>query len=252
MPNLIMNDPADRLELAYLHPDGDAGQIKNLAETAQEIVSGVSCRAAVVHAADLWRLMPLLEGTAVRPAVVIDFPDGLGGFRAKKDQARFAMQCGVKEADVVVNLRQVLARDKHTVIAECRAVREYIPDVKLIAQIPYLWKENPHSVFWLIDLLPQAGVYCLKDWTGKRNFSSAANVGYSIEERLYYTRFIASYLEGKTRAGGTLAVDGKPILLKIAGEVDAKNAPLFIRAGADFLGVSYDKARAVREALVLL
>lgn len=249
MPHLKVNDPAERLELAYLYPDGDTEELKNLAQAAKEIAPGIACRAVVVHAGDLQYVMPLLKGTTVRPVVVIDFPDGLGGLRAKKDQARFAAQCGVKEADVVVNLRQVLARDKQAILAECLAVREYISRLKLITQIPYLWKVNFNHVFWLINLLPEVGVYCLKDWTGKRNFSSATAAAYSFDERFSYTASIAAYLESKTSHGGLL-VDGKSPLLKIAGEVNETNARAFVDAGADFLGVSYGKAKAIREALL--
>lgn len=240
MPNLRVKDPAERLELAYLYPDGDTQELKNLIAVAKEIAPGVSCRAVVVHAGDLQYVVPLLKGTTVRPVVVIDFPDGLGGLRAKKDQARLASQCGVTEADVVVNLRQVSARDKQAIIRECLTVREYIPNIKLIAQIPYLWTVNPHAVFWLIDFLPKAGVYCLKDWTGKRNFSPSAKVDFSTLMRLHYMVFLVNYMRLYT-----------PLLrLKIAGEVNAENARAFVDAEADFLGVSYDKAKAVREALL--
>lgn len=240
MPYLKVNDPAERLELAYLYPDGGTEELKNLAAAAKEVVSGVSCRAVVVHAGDLQYVMPLLKGTTVRPVVVVDFPDGLGGLRAKKDQARFAAQCGVKEADVVVNLRYVAVRDKQAIIRECEIVREYIPEIKLIAQIPYLWAANRHAIFWLIDFLSEAGVYCLKDWTGKRNFSPAAQVDFSTDTRLYYTAYIANYTAHYLPS----------LRLKIAGEVNEINARAFKDTGADFLGVSYGKAKAIREALL--
>lgn len=240
MPNLIVDDPAERLELAYLYPDGGVDELKNLATIAKEIAPGASCRAVVVHAGDLQYVVPLLKGTTVRPVVVIDFPDGLGGLRAKKDQARFAAQCGVKEADVVVNLRYIARRDKQAIIRECEIVREYIPEIKLIAQIPYLWTANRHAIFWLIDFLPEAGVYCLKDWTGKRNFSPAVQVDFSTDTRLYYTAFIANYT----------AYHLPSLRLKIAGEINETSARAFVDAGADFLGVSYGKAKAIREALL--
>lgn len=240
MPNLQVNDPAERLELAYLYPDGGVEELKNLATIAKEVAPGVSCRAVVVHGGDLQYVVPLLKGTTVRPVMVIDFPDGLGGLRAKKDQARFAAQCGVTEVDVVVNLRHIAAHNKQAIIRECEIVREYIPEIKLIAQIPYLWAADRYAIFWLIDFLPEARVCCLKDWTGKRNFSPVARVDFSVATRLCYTAFIANYM----------AYHLPSFRLKIAGEVNEINARAFIDAGADFLGVSYGKAKAVREVLL--
>lgn len=239
MPYLEVKDPAERLELAYLYPDGDVRELENLVAVAKEIVPGVSCRAVVVQGGDLGYVLPLLKGTTVRPVVVIDFPDGLGGLHAKRDQARFAAQCGVREADVVVNLRHVAARDKEAIMRECIEVRKFnIPNIKLIVQIPYLCTTDRFAIPWLIDFLPDAGVYCLKDWTGKRNFSPAVNVDFSMSTRFYYASAIATYIRSL------------PLRLKIAGEIDATNACALVDAGADFLGVSYGKAKAVREALL--
>lgn len=240
MPYLDVKDPAERLELAYLYPDGSVQELKNLVAVAKEVAPGVACRAVVVHAGDLPHVVPLLKETSVQPVAVIDFPDGLGGFRAKEDQACFAWRWGVKEADVVVNLRHVAERDKWAIMRECDGVRKYIPKIKLIAQIPYLLTADRNAIFWLIDFLSDVDVYCLKDWTGKRNFSSAANVDFSLTARRLYTSLIVHEIESRSLQ----------LRLKIAGEINETNARAFLDEGADFLGVSYSKAKAVREALL--
>jgi hypothetical protein len=137
-----------------------------------------------------------------------------------------------------VNLRQVSARNMGGITAELLAVREYIPHIKLIAQVPYLWQTDQEAILWLLDLLPKAGVSCIKDWTGKRTFSVPVDT--TVAVRTDYTNFIARHI----------ILNNLPLAIKIAGEVDALNAGAFVKAGADFLGVSYQRAKSVRGALL--
>lgn len=234
MPNLKVTDPAERFDLAYLFANGGDKEIKELADTAKE--AGARC--AMVHVADLRRLVPLLEGSSVRPEVVIDFPDGLGGWQAKQAEARQADEDGAVGGDLVINLRYVAERNRRAIIDECHTVRYYLPEIKLISQIPYLWQTAQSEVYWLLDLLPETGVYCVKDWTTLKNFSMEIDV--SVDTRVAYTEKVAKFI----------TVNKLPLFIKIAGGVDATNARRFVDAGADFLGLSYNKAKAVREALL--
>lgn len=238
MPNLQVKDPAERLELTYIHADGNEDKIRELGEKARAIVPGVPGRCAMVHVVDLPVLVPILSGSGVRPEVVIDFPDGCGGWRTKGTQAFYAAQCGAVGGDVVVNLRYVWERNKKKILDECARVKQYLPEIKLIGQIPYLWQKDPNGLFWLLDILPSAGVYCIKDWTTRQNFSVEPNIG--ILTRIRYIEAMAEYIE-KNKLG---------LLIKVAGQVFSTNAPDFVRAGADLLGISYGKAEAVREALL--
>ncbi len=238
MPNLEVKDPAERFDLAYLFANGNAEDITKLADTAKKF----SARCAMVHVADLRRLVPLLEGGSVRPEAVIDFPDGLGGWQAKEAEARQARDDGAVGADPVINLRYVAERNRQKIIDECRTVARQGLEVKLISQVPYLWQKDRDAIPWLLDLLPEAGVFCIKDWTTRFNFNfpKEENLDVSVKTRLEYTETIARYIVSHAL----------PLFIKIAGQIDHTNARQFVNAGADFLGLSHGKAEAVRKALL--
>lgn len=240
MPGLLVTDPAQRLDLAYLFANSDKRTIQELAETAQNIIPGVSARAAMVHLADLPTLISFLgKQSEVRPEVVIDFPDGAGGEYTKAAQAEMTRFWGASGADVVINLK--LAADRSTpfyVHSELAEVKRYLKEVKAICQIPYLWQHDRAAIPWLIDCLTNAKIFCIKDWTTRQNFSTPVDV--TLDTRLSYTEYMAEYI----------TTHNLPLLIKIAGGVDATNARSFINAGADLLGISYPKAKSVREALL--
>ncbi|MDO8537024.1 MAG: hypothetical protein Q7R94_02145 [bacterium] len=238
MPNLKVKNPAERFDLAYLFANGSVQEIKELAQVAKE----VSARCAMVHVADVATLASELYGSSVRPEVVIDFPDGLGGFSAKDSEAFSALKNGAVAGDTVVNLRYVAERNKDGVVQECQAVKSHLSEVKLICQIPYLWQFDRAAIDWLLDLLPEAGVYCAKDWTTRQNFLIPAGqkLDTATETRVRYTEYMANYI----------TTHNLPLFVKIAGGVDAANARAFVNAGADFLGLSYGKAKAIYEVLL--
>lgn len=241
MPNLAVKNPAERFDLAYLYASGSKKSIEELAAVAREVVPGVSARCAMVHLADLEDLVMELGGSAVRPEIVIDFPDGLGGVDVKDTEARRGKELGAVAGDIVVNLRHVAARDKGKIIAECKTALRYMPEIKLIGQIPYLWQFDREAIDWLLDFLPEAGVYCVKDWTTRHNFLLPAGIKLDVETatRVAYTEHIANYI----------VQHNLPLLVKVAGGVDAGNARSFLDAGADLLGISYGKAAAIYGAL---
>ena len=242
MPNLKVRNPAERFDLAYLYANGSEKEIQELASVAKEIVPGVAARCAMVHVADLPKLVKYLRGSSVRPEVVIDFADGLGGLEAKKAEAEAAALVGAVGGDPVINLRYVAERNKEKIIEECQAVKKYLPEVKLICQIPYLWQFDKESIIWILNLLPEAGIYCIKDWTTRQNFLIPKETKLDIETvtRVKYTEFMANYIVN----------NNLPLLIKIAGGVRAHNARDFVNAGADLLGISYGEAKAVYNALL--
>lgn len=240
MPGLKVKDPAERLELACLYANDGETEIKKMASAAKEIVPGISARCAMVHPNDLKILVPLLEKTTVRPEVVIDFPDGKNDWETKEMIAKRAVKEGALGGDLVVNLSHVTKRKEGLLVSDCRIVQRQIPELKLIAQIPYLWQYDREAIPWLLDLLPESGVYCIKDWTTRQNFSPDKEIDVRTETRLMYTEYIAKYI----------TKHNLPLLIKIAGKVDATNALSFKNAGADLFGISYPKAKAVREALL--
>jgi len=242
MPNLIVKNPAQRFDLAYLYANGSKKEIEELANTAKNVIPGISARCAMVHVADLKNLINYLKDSIVRPEVVIDFPDGLGGLETKEFEAKQAALIGAVSGDLVVNLRYVAERNKEKIIAECKAVLKNLKEAKLICQAPYLWQFDREAIPWILEILPEAGIYCFKDWTTRQNFLIPAEKKLDIETetRIAYTEFIANYI----------VKHNLPLLIKIAGKVRKENARRFINAGADLLGVSYEKAREIYEALL--
>lgn len=244
----IIKDPADRFDLSYAFANNYASLGKNpdplveMAEVAKNIAPGVEARCALAHPAEISRLVKLLKGSKVRSEVLIDFPDGQGGVATKEVQARLAKEAGAAGADIVVNLHAVQARDKKTLLDEFKAVRQHISEAKVIAQIPYLWQYDREAIPWLLDVLAEAGIYCIKDWTTRENFllPDGETLDHSTETRLAYLTFISDYITSKKL----------PLIIKVAGRVTNDNAAAFIDHGVTLIGLSYRKAPSMREALL--
>ena len=224
---IIIKDPADRFDLSYVFANNfpalgkDKNALVEMAGVAREIAPGVHCRAVLVHAGEVEEMTELVKGSGVRSEIVIDFPDGAGGMVTKREQARAAKAAGAGGGDVVIDLKEI----------------------KVIAQVPYLWQFDKESIPWVLDILAEAGVYCMKDWTTRvDNFllPDGVSLDYSHESRIKYLEFMANYI-----SSGSL-----PLILKVAGKVTPENVKSFINAGAVLIGTSYRKAPALREALL--
>jgi len=243
-----ISDPADRLDLSYAFANNyaalgrDPDPLKEMAEVGRDVADGHEARGALAHLAEIEPLVKLLTGTRVRAGVLLDFPDGMGGASTKAEQAKVAKAAGAAEADVVINLHAVQARDRETLLAEFGAVSQHLPAFKVITQIPYLWQFDRASVEWVMEVLAEAGAYCIKDWTTRDNFllPDGATLDFQHETRLRYIEFMANYIRGHKL----------PLALKVAGRVTAENVKSFVDAGATLIGTSYRKAAALREALL--
>jgi deoxyribose-phosphate aldolase len=247
MSNIVIKDPADRLDLSYAFANNyaalgkDPDPLVEMSRIAKEIAPGVSARCALVHPAEIRELVSLLEGSSVRPEVLIDFADGMGGVETKKTQARFSKEAGAIGGDLVINLHAVQKRDKKTLLEEILAVSNYL-ETKSIVQIPYLWQYDREAIPWLIDVLSEGGVYCVKDWTTRENFllPDGDTLDYTHDTRLKYIEYMSEFI----------SQHNLPLALKVAGRVTADNVASFINAGATLIGTSYRKAAALRKALL--
>lgn len=246
---IIIKDPADRFDLSYVFANNfpalgkDKNALVEMAGVAREIAPGVHCRAVLVHAGEVEEMTELVKGSGVRSEIVIDFPDGAGGMVTKREQARAAKAAGAVGGDVVIDLHKVELRDRKGILEEFVAAREHLKEIKVIAQVPYLWQFDKESIPWVLDILAEAGVYCMKDWTTRvDNFllPDGVSLDYSHESRIKYLEFMANYI-----SSGSL-----PLILKVAGKVTPENVKSFINAGAVLIGTSYRKAPALREALL--
>ena len=236
-----MENPASKFDLAYLNADGNKEELLGLVKTAVK----VGARCAMVHVGDakfIRRALDDMNGESphsVRSEVVIDFPDGAGGEGTKLYQAREAALYKVDGADLVINLRQVADKKKSAILRELRAVLSCLPDSKAIIQLPYLWRYHHDRIHWLLDILVEAEIKCVKDWTTRAdNFSKPVAV--DDDTRLAYLGYVSNYISGHNL----------PLLKKIAGKVTAQNAQKFLDAGADILGIGYKKAEDIKNALL--
>ncbi|MBI2637740.1 MAG: hypothetical protein HYW88_02460 [Candidatus Sungbacteria bacterium] len=237
-----MKNPASCFDLAYLSANGEQKHIIELAAVAREVGS----RSAMVHCADIKQLREALDYErqsmphSVMAEVVIDFPDGAGGEFTKCAQARSAALYKADGADLVVNLRWVKDKNRPMLLGEFRAVVSRIPETKAIIQLPYLWQFQKDDIGWLLELLAEADVKFVKDWTTRMdNFTEIVPV--DDNTRLAYLEYVSEYIWKHEL----------PLKKKIAGKVTAENARRYLSAGADVLGIGYKKAKAVRDALLL-
>lgn len=245
---LTIADPAQRFDLSYAFANNYAAlgkytdPLEEMCEIARDVVPGVSARCALAHPAEIGRVVQLLDGSPVRPEVLIDFADGLSGVEGKAVQAKIARDAGAVGADIVVNLHAVQTRDRDMLLREFAAVREHLSEVKVIAQIPYLWQYDRDAVSWLIDVLAEAGVYCIKDWTTRENFllPEGDSLDYTDATRFAYLGHMRDYI----------AKMHYPMIIKVAGRVGPENVRSFLDAGAVLIGLSYRKAASLRAALL--
>lgn len=236
-----MENPAKKFDLAYLNADGNKDELLRLVKASVK----VGARCAMVHLGDAKFIRKALDDMNaesphnVRSEVVIDFPDGAGGEGTKFYQAREAALYKIDGADLVINLRQVEDKDKSAILRELRAVLSYLPDSKAIIQLPYLWQYHREKIHWLLDILVEAEIKCVKDWTTRLdNFTRPVEV--DDDMRLAYLDYVSSYIR----------VYNLPLLKKIAGKVTVANAKKFLDGGADILGIGYKKAEDIRAVLL--
>ena len=243
-----IKDPANRFDLSYAFANNFAALGKNknpiveMTDVAKDISDGVQARCALVHPGEISELVELLKGSNVRPEALIDFPDGMVGIETKRLQAQIAKDAGAVGGDIVINLHAVQNRDKKTLENEFRAAVDILGEVKVIAQIPYLWQYDRDAISWVLDIAVENGIFCIKDWTTRENFLLPDDdvLDYTDDTRLEYLKFMHDYI----------LKNSLPLILKIAGRVTKDNIALFIEGGATLIGISYRKAETLRDALI--
>ena len=114
--NLVISSPVDRFDLSYAFANnyGALGNVKEPLVEMTDVAKKYNVRCALVHPAEVEKLVDLLADSNTRPEALIDFPDGLGGVRSKIAQAEQAKLAGAVGGDLVVNLHAVQNRDRKT------------------------------------------------------------------------------------------------------------------------------------------
>lgn len=130
------------------------------------------CRANKVYSmcvkpCDIKQAKKLLEGSGVKVSCVLSFPHGADATAVKVCQAKQAVEDGVDEIDMVMNIGKFLGEDYHYVLEDIAAVVEvahtYGVLVKVIQESGYLTLEEVEKA---CELAYMAGADFVKTSTG--------------------------------------------------------------------------------------
>lgn len=120
-----------------------------------------------VKPCDIRRAKSLLENSDVKVSCVLSFPHGADAIPVKAFQARQAIEDGVDEIDMVMNIGKFLAGDYHYVVEDIEAVVNVAHDqgipVKVIQESGFL---TPGQIEKACELSFLAGADFVKTSTG--------------------------------------------------------------------------------------
>jgi deoxyribose-phosphate aldolase len=229
------------LEPTWLYADVGNDLRKNPLKSLVETMEKYNCRNAVVHPGDV---QELYDKYGCRKIVsVIDFPYGRNGEICKLHEINHVVEY-IRGADVVINLWALQRGDLRTIQNEFATVRtatrRYSKDaeIKAICQMPFIWQYQRGFIQPLIAALVKCGVNVIKDWTTINNFCKPVKI--DVETRLEYVNHLRELIDKHSL----------PLIIKVAGKVDADNVVSFKKTGVDIFGVSTHKIPDVFEALL--
>jgi len=163
MKSYTVQDVASRIDHAVLKPDQTEADVR--ATAALCIERGVA--SLCVRPCDIQLAAKLLKDSPVMVSCVLSFPHGADSPATKVFQARQAIDDGVEEIDMVMNIGQFLSGHYDVVRADIKAVVEtaHAHDVmvKVIQESGYLTLEQ---VAKACELACEAGADFVKTSTG--------------------------------------------------------------------------------------
>lgn len=153
------------LDLTSLRGDESDGEVERLARRA--VAAG--CAALCVFPRYLPAARPVLAGTPVRLATVVNFPEGGDDLVRVREEVREAVALGAQEVDAVAPLQAARDGDLELVGDLVRACREETgPDVLLKVILETGWLAEPALVTAAARAAVMAGAHFLKTSTGRR------------------------------------------------------------------------------------
>ncbi len=171
--------------------------------------------AAMIPGAWVQRTYQRLQGTGIRVASFIDFPNGTMTSKGKADEARNLVELGVEEIDLMPNVGFLLSGMEQEYFADINGVvlaAGKVP-VKIMLELPLL---NDRQKQRAVELSLEAGVQCLKN-------ASGGAVGVATPEDM---RFLRRLAPPHFRVKGS------------GGIKTAKQVRDLLDAGADLVGTS--------------
>lgn len=149
---------AQLLEFTELRPTATATDIEHLLSSAHDLgIPTVCLSPSMLH---------LTADTDLRVAAVCGFPSGKHHQLIKATEARFAVQHGAAEIDLVPDLGAIATRSEIAFISELVAVREAITDQVLLKVILETAAFERADIEWAAALAAKAGANYVKTSTG--------------------------------------------------------------------------------------
>lgn len=193
-----------------LHPESTWAEIKELCDDAVKYRTASVCiPPSFVKAAKEYL------GDRMAVCTVIGFPNGYNTTAVKVFETKTAVEEGVDEIDMVINIGDLKAGEEEKVLGEIRAVKQACGGkiLKVIIETCLLTKEEKIT---MCRLVTEAGADFIKTSTG---FSSA---GATFEDIALFAAHV-----------------GKDVKIKAAGGISSlEDAEQFMELGAERLGTS--------------
>lgn len=220
---------ASIMDATLLKPESSREDVAALVEEAVELGCGAVC----VSPSMLPLSLPAgvdepgaSNGARLKVATVAGFPSGKHHSLIKATEARFAVEQGAEEVDMVIDVAQAVAGDENAVLADVVAVREAVPSpvvLKVILESAVLTEEQLRAA---VRAAVRAGADFVKTSTG---FHPAGGASVAAVE------VMASEIEALGKTG--------QVGIKASGGIRTwEQAVAMIEAGATRLGVSAPRA----------
>lgn len=210
------------IDSTLLKPEATLSDIARLCEEAIEYgfaaVCTNSCYAAMVT--------KMLEASEVKTCVVVGFPLGAALTESKACEAKYAVEAGAREVDMVLNIGALKSAQPERVEADIRAVVEQCEGQALVKVILETCLLSDSEKIEACEIAVAAGADFVKTSTG---FGSGGATVHDVS------------LMKK-------AVSGRARVKASGGIRDLETAVMMIDAGADRLG-AHNGAKIVDEAL---
>lgn len=207
---------AEMMECGRLEPYSDKKGILKLCESARKHAFGV----AYANPGYLPLLVKELKDTKTRLGVGIAFPFGATSPEVKAFEARYALEEGAEEFDMVMNIQRFKSGDYDFVSEDIRGVVEVVGDftTKVIIEACYLTKPE---IVKASQIAKQAGAKFVKTSTG-------------------YGRYCARLVDVQ------LIKENVNIGIKASGDIeDLYTCLAMIKAGATRIGLNPEDAEFI-------
>lgn len=167
-------------------------------------------------------------GNKINICTVVGFPLGYSTTKAKLAEVEQAIEDGVEEVDMVINITDVKNGDFDKVTEEIRSLKQAVGDkiLKVIIETCYLTKEEKIA---MCKAVTEAGADYIKTSTG---FGTA---GATMEDILLFKEYIGPHVKMKA-AGGVKSVEDMEAFLEAGCERIGTSSAISLIQGREAKG----------------